>query len=278
MAEFQNAQRRDWNPQFSLDRIGFAFHNPVMAFRILFGQLTYEETLRSLLNKDLAIVRKRYNSLFRDDCTFLEMSPQKLQKILSRMTPSNREFSWRILNRWRSFLYAAVRSANPSVVVETGVLYGASSAAILQGLEDNGAGKLISVDLPPQEHRFHADNEGRHLQSALLPGHSVGSAVSVPLRKRWELVLGDSLKVLPNILESSKPICMFIHDSLHTYNHMMKEYNVGYEALKKGGILVSDDIDYNSAWHEFCRSTNERGTELIKGTDSQSLFGFLVKS
>src|SRR5437899_7602723 len=87
IAEFQMRRRRDWNPKVSLDKIGFAFHNPALAFRILFGRVTYEETLRALLNKDLAIVRKRYNSLFSDNRIFLEMPQPKLQEILCMMTP-----------------------------------------------------------------------------------------------------------------------------------------------------------------------------------------------
>ena len=45
-------------------------------------------------------------------------------------------------------LYAAVRARKPSVVVETGVAAGLSSACILAGLQRNGMGELYSIDLP----------------------------------------------------------------------------------------------------------------------------------
>ena len=50
-------------------------------------------------------------------------------------------------------LYLLVRAAQPQRVIETGVLYGASSAAILAALKHNGQGELYSIDLgnPPHE-------------------------------------------------------------------------------------------------------------------------------
>jgi hypothetical protein len=70
---------------------------------------------------------------------------------------------------------------------------------------------------------------------------------------------------------------MFVHDSLHTYAHMMAEFNLAYPILETGGLMVSDDIDYNSAWLDFCDSRNERAIFLSKGTEGNR-FAFFVKS
>jgi hypothetical protein len=58
-----------------------------------------------------------------------------------------------MLGCWHSFLYAATRAAAPSIIIETGVLYGHSSAAILSAMNQNRRGLLLSVDLPPEQHR-----------------------------------------------------------------------------------------------------------------------------
>jgi hypothetical protein len=86
------------------------------------------------------------------------------------------------------------------------------------------------------------------------------------------------LELLPKILGEAGSVSIFIHDSLHTYDHMMAEFRLGYDALELGGLLISDDIGYNSAWQDFCRSRKEEWKELSKGSDENDRFGFLIKS
>ena len=38
-----------------------------------------------------------------------------------------------------------------------------------------------------------------------------------------------------------------------TFEHMYFEYMTAWPYLKEGGILVSDDIFWNAAFHKFCR-------------------------
>jgi hypothetical protein len=70
---------------------------------------------------------------------------------------------------------------------------------------------------------------------------------------------------------------MFVHDSLHTYEHMTGEFALAYDALEKGGLLVSDDVEYNNAWTELCESTIESGVLLSKGEEGNA-FAYLTKS
>src|SRR4051812_35288969 len=44
--------------------------------------------------------------------------------------------------------YFAARALKPGLIIETGVAAGKSSALFLLGLEHNGHGKLVSIDLP----------------------------------------------------------------------------------------------------------------------------------
>jgi len=122
-------------------------------------------------------------------------------------------------------LYYLVRASRPRTVVETGVCYGASSSYILEALAHNGSGRLYSIDLgnapdePPNDFFVH-------------PAH----------RRHWLLLIGDSKEVMPPLLEGLGQIDLFHHDSLHTYEHMMWEYETAFAHLNPTGALSSDDV------------------------------------
>jgi predicted O-methyltransferase YrrM len=122
-------------------------------------------------------------------------------------------------------LYLLVRAARPRVVVETGVLYGASSAHLLAALDANGEGELYSIDLahaadePPADH--------------LVPER---------LANRWTLVEGDSRRELPLLLRRLRQVDLFHHDSLHTFEHMTWEYQTALPCLARHGVLSSHDV------------------------------------
>lgn len=122
-------------------------------------------------------------------------------------------------------LYLLVRAARPRVVVETGVLYGASSAFILAALDRNGEGELFSIDLPHEPHE---------------PPHDF--LVPNELRRRWTLVVGDSRRELPALLDRLTSIDLFHHDSLHTFEHMTWEYHTALPHLTPRGLLASHDV------------------------------------
>lgn len=152
---------------------------------------------------------------------------------------------------WDEFMYVAIRAARPKVMVETGVFDGYSSAVILQALHDNGEGRLISIDLPATD--TIAMSTHRMPESTLPAGCSPGWAIPDYLRDRHQLLLGDSKKVLPSLLADHPVIDIFFHDSLHTYEHMYFEYSTAWPKLREGGLLLSDDISWTAAFHQFCR-------------------------
>jgi hypothetical protein len=257
--------------------MGFALNNPRLALLLASGRVSYEEMLRTLVKNDIELLRRRAREALSAD-NFLELPDEELAQSLRRVAPAKAVWSWRLLNNWHSFLYMAVRAYSPALVIETGVLYGHSSAAILAALEDNRKGQLISIDLPSEAHQNVIVGR-QHIQVGLSSNIlSVGCAIPVHLRSRWNLRLGDSLKLLPNLLEETGPISIFIHDSLHTYDHMMAEYRIGYDALEKSGLLISDDVGYNSAWPDFCKSKKENLRYLSKSSRDEDKFGFLIKS
>ena len=122
-------------------------------------------------------------------------------------------------------LYLLVRAARPRVVVETGVLYGASSAHLLAALDVNGEGELFSIDL--------AHMAGEPPADCLVPDE---------LGNRWTLVEGDSRRELPLLLRRLGSVDLFHHDSLHTFEHMTWEYQTALPYLARQGVLSSHDV------------------------------------
>jgi len=148
-----------------------------------------------------------------------------------------------------TILYCVIRHLKPERVVETGVASGASSYTILQALKMNGAGKLYSIDLP--QNVF--GNAFDMLTEKVPEGKKSGWLVPEDLKHTWTLIEGDSKTELPKLLESLERIDIFIHDSLHTYEHMMFEYQTAWKYIKNGGLLISDDAKANSAFDDFAR-------------------------
>ena len=265
------------NLRFTRRNLAFALHNPRFALGLVTRRLDYEQVLRERVSKDLEFIRRRAAAI-RANQEFANLSQHEIEDKLRTITPAYLESSWRLLNKWHAFLYTVTRAVMPRTVIETGILYGHSSASILAALEDNQRGNLISLDLPVEQHKSIIEN-GKHVQVGIGSPHlAVGCAVPISLRSRWNIQLGNSLELLPKILQETGRISIFIHDSLHTYDHMMAEFRLSYDALEPGGLLISDDIEYNSAWKDFCRSKSESWKAIAKGPEPRNLFGFLIKS
>lgn len=146
-------------------------------------------------------------------------------------------------------LYLLARASRPDVVVETGVANGFSTLHILSALERNQKGILHSIDLPSINDRI----DGEKFKKFIPDGRKSGWIVPGHLRKIWHLELGDTKKVLPNLLRKLGTIDIFIHDSKHTYKHMMFEYETSWPHIREGGFLLSDDIDSNTAYFDFLK-------------------------
>jgi predicted O-methyltransferase YrrM len=131
--------------------------------------------------------------------------------------------------------YLMCRLLEPDVVVETGVAYGVSSAFVLRALEENGRGVLHSVDLPPLRREYE---------------RFWGIAVRGALRRRWRLHRGASGRVLPRLLEGTGGVDLFVHDSLHTYRNMRREFEAVWPRLRAGGVLLADDVERSRAFGE----------------------------
>jgi predicted O-methyltransferase YrrM len=133
-------------------------------------------------------------------------------------------------------LYGLTRWLRPAVVVESGGFIGMSSAFILKALADENlaTAKLYSIEWSEECE-----------QGALIPDKS--RPQFAPMRGKVE----DFLK--RNELPPS--IDMFLHDSSHSYRHMLWEFRQFWPRLRDGGLLVSHDVQMNAAFPEFIART-----------------------
>jgi predicted O-methyltransferase YrrM len=142
------------------------------------------------------------------------------------------------MTREAAALYLLIRLIKPDRIIETGVSAGVSSTYLLRALHDNNKGELYSIDLPP-------DN--------LPPGKECGWAVPESLRGRWHLHIGDAKEILEPLLDSVSKIDCFIHDSLHTYDHMMWEFRTAWKYLNPSGLFLAHDVGRNKAFSDFMK-------------------------
>jgi Methyltransferase domain len=153
-------------------------------------------------------------------------------------------------------LYALVRLLQPKHVVETGVSSGVSSAHFLLALDRNRAGTLHSIDLPTHQ-------RGPVLQAdespvSLPPGLASGWAI--PFRSsRWDLRIGDSTLLLPRLADELPSIDLFLHDDLHTPEHLAFELRTIRPKLTPGAPVLADNTKWTGdAVPEFAAEVGAR--------------------
>ena len=69
------------------------------------------------------------------------------------------------------------------------------------------------------------------------------------LHEHWELIEGDSLKVIPGLQETFD---FYIHDSDHSMPFLSKELSAAWEKLSDRALVLVDDIDWSYAIFAFC--------------------------
>jgi hypothetical protein len=159
----------------------------------------------------------------------------------------------------RTLLYLIVRCCKPDIVVETGVAHGSSSAFMLHAMEENSRGELYSIDIPPYEVPAEIERTDKGPIHTMPDGqkhrigehYEVGDLIPENLKHRWSLTLGDAAIELPPLLERLGRVSIFLHDSLHTYEHMTFEYETAWRYITSGGLLLSHDVLWNEAFMDF---------------------------
>lgn len=133
-------------------------------------------------------------------------------------------------------IYEACEFTEAKSVVETGVAYGWSSLAALLSLEKRG-GTLYSSDMP------YLGQNGDQYVGYVVPEH---------LKSQWKLYRHADRESLPKIFGEAPKFDVVHYDSDKAYEGMMWAYSQLYPGLRKGGVFISDDINDNSAFQDFC--------------------------
>ena len=141
-------------------------------------------------------------------------------------------------------LFAACEFTKAKSVVETGVAYGWSSFASLTSLEKRN-GALYSSDLP------YLGQDGDQYVGCIVPQH---------LKNNWKLFRHADRESLPKILKETQQIDVVHYDSDKSYEGMKWAYETLFPYVNKGGIFISDDINDNSAFQDFCELKNIKPT------------------
>lgn len=121
-------------------------------------------------------------------------------------------------------------------VIETGVAYGWSSLAILLSLRKRDEAQLVSTDMPYPRR----DSEAY-----------VGCVVPDEFRAQWLLVRHADRRAIPKAVGLLGEIDMCHYDSDKTYGGRMWAYRRLWNALRAGGVFISDDIGDNTAFRDF---------------------------
>ena len=243
-----------WLLQNVRSRAGFAVKNPRYALGALLRELTHadEQFLAGITGASPRQIRSYLDEPISTPA-FAQLLSGVQEEFRSLSIESADLFAKKILNQ-----YAVVRALAPDSIVETGIANGVSSSYLLLALQKNGHGVLHSIGL--------AD-------PAYLPaGKDPGWLVPQWLRAPWQIHLGDARAILPELLGRLGSVGIFIHDSLHTYDHMTWEFETAYPHLRVGGLLFSDDALWNNAFHDFARKVGASEARILRGV------GFLRKN
>jgi predicted O-methyltransferase YrrM len=160
-------------------------------------------------------------------------------------------------------IYVLIRLLKPEVVVETGVEAGVSSSFILQALHDNNKGQLYSIDYRVPEGDL-VDN----VRLGLIPVEAIpmdketGFVIPDNLRERWTFKAGKSNDLLPGLAKELGEIDVFWHDSDHSYENMVFEFDAVWDYLREGGLIIAHDTDANNAVKDFSRWVKRKPVEL----------------
>jgi len=237
-----------WLLQNMRQRAAFALKNPRYTARAILRELI--QTDEKFLGQVTGVLPRQIRSYLSEPIStpaFATLLRNAESKFRRSSVESADLFAKKILVQ-----YAAVRALNPRCVVETGVANGVSSSYLLLALHKNGgSGRLHSIGLDDP--------------AFLPPGDKPGWLVPDWLREGWRLHIGDARQILPSLLSRLGTVDVFIHDSLHTYEHMIWEFETAHPFVRSGGLIFSDDALWNNAFQDFARKFREPDARIIRG-------------
>lgn len=155
-------------------------------------------------------------------------------------------------------IYNLTKHLKAKKIIETGVAYGWSSLIFLLAIKENGGGKLISTDMPYSKET----------------ANYVGCVVPEDLRRYWTLIKESDETGLIKALEILPEVDICHYDSDKTYKGRMFAYPKMWEAIRPGGVFISDDIGDNLAFRDFSKKIKINPIVIKKG---KNFVGILFK-
>jgi predicted O-methyltransferase YrrM len=198
-------------------------------------------------NKTFEPISKKYNKIFQKAQRVAKSCPVKMGG------PGNVDL-----------LYWISEHLKAKKVVETGVAYGWSSLAILLSLMQRENSTLISTDKPYPK---------------LNNDDYVGCVVPDNLKSNWQMIKMADRDALPRALKRLNTIDMCHYDSDKSYEGRKWAYPLLWEAIRFDGCFISDDINNNLAFHDFCKKIDKKPF-IIETTEESGIkyVGVLIKT
>ena len=109
---------------------------------------------------------------------------------------------------------------------------------------------------------------------------SPGWLIPRSLRDRHTLILAPAEEALPALLARLKSIDVFLHDSDHSYEHIMFEAGLAWRYLRAQACMIIDNIEQNTAFTDFVRGVSAKAMDLasFNGPDRVWRHGLLLKA
>jgi hypothetical protein len=138
----------------------------------------------------------------------------------------------------------ALYKFKPDLYIETGTQHGISAEFAV------GFSKAINLDLTVVSFDVNSD-------SLIIPNYNFKQIMlKKPVRKNFSRYLNKFSNTYNKII--------FFHDSDHSYENMFSEFTAAWKILKPVAIL-SDDINLNKSFSNFCRSKDLESFEFSLG-------------
>lgn len=120
------------------------------------------------------------------------------------------------------------------IIVETGTNWGCTTIILAQALIDSGcAGRVITFELD-------VDNAKKAKENFDAAGVS----------DRVEMHVGNSLHLMPEVLEKEGAIRVALLDASHMFDDVMKEFDIVFPRLANDALLVFDNTYRIAEEHE----------------------------
>jgi predicted O-methyltransferase YrrM len=143
-------------------------------------------------------------------------------------------------------IYNLILMLKPNKILEFGVANGWSTLSILEGCKKNNKGSLLSIDMP------YFFKNAKFLIANLIKKKKIDN---------WKLIISPQINFLLKLNKEEYDFCHY--DSDKTYQGRMLAYKKIWIALRKGGILISDDISDNLAFFNFTKTVKTK-TYIVK--------------